>query len=231
MTRRGPAGPTAGEAAGVTISPPQAGRPRDPGVDRRVADAAITLFGEAGWAGFSVEAVAKRACVGKASIYLRWPTKEALLVEALRLRVKVIDEVDTGSLREDLVRLARQILDLYLGDAGRAALRLGLEGDLIPGLADQLSALRTSQVLAARAIVRRGIGRGEIPEGTSITLLLDTLVGGATTHVQSTPKDRLDALRADADRYARQLVDFLLCAVSCSAVSCSAARSPDAKRS
>ncbi|HUA31450.1 MAG TPA: TetR/AcrR family transcriptional regulator [Streptosporangiaceae bacterium] len=215
---RSPAGPTAGEVAGVTISPPQAGRPRDPDVDRRVADAAITLFGEAGWAGFSVEAVAKRACVGKASIYLRWPTKEALLVEALRLRVKVIDEVDTGSLREDLVRLARQILDLYLGDAGRAAMRLGLDGDLIPGLAEQLSALRTSQVLAARAIVRRGIGRGEIPEGTSITLLLDTLVGGATTHVQSTPEDRRDALRADADRYAEQLVDFLLCAVHSPAV-------------
>jgi len=194
----------------VTLSPTQAGRPRDPRVDRRVADAAITLFGEAGWAGFSVEAVAKRAGVGKASIYLRWPTKQALLVEALRLRVGSIDEVDTGSLREDLVRLARQILDLYLGDAGRAALRLGLEGDLIPGLAEQLGALRTSEVLAARAIVRRGIGRGEIPEGTSITLLLDTLIGGATTHVQSTPKDRLDALRADADRYAGQLVDFLL---------------------
>ena len=85
----------------MTISPAQAGRPRDPDVDRRVADAAITLFGEAGWAGFSVEAVAKRASVGKASIYLRWPTKEALLVEALRLRVGIIDEVDTGSLRED----------------------------------------------------------------------------------------------------------------------------------
>ncbi len=197
----------------MTTSPTQAGRPRDPDVDRRVADAAITVFGEAGWAGFSVEAVAKRASVGKASIYLRWQTKEALLVEALRLRVGIIDEVDTGTLREDLVKLAGQILDLYLGDAGRAAQRLGLEGDLIPGLADRLTALRTSQVLAARAIVRRGIDRGEIPEDTSITLLLDTLVGGATTHVQSTPKDRRGALRADAARHAEQLVDFLLSAV------------------
>jgi len=198
----------------VTTSPAQAGRPRDPDVDRRVADAAITLFGETGWAGFSVEAVAKRASVGKASIYLRWPTKEALLVEALRLRVGIIDDVDTGSLREDLIRLARQILDLYLGDAGRAALRLGLEGDLIPGLTDQLSALRTSQVLAARGIVRRGIRRGEIPEGTAITLLLDTLVGGATTHVQTTPEQMREALRAGAARYAEQLVDFLLGAVN-----------------
>ena len=42
----------------------------------------------------------------------------------------------------------------------------------------------------------------------------DTLVGGATTHVQSTPNDRRDALRADATRYADQLVDFLLSAVN-----------------
>jgi len=97
----------------VTISPAQAGRPRDPDVDRRVADAAITLFGEAGWAGFSFEAVARQASVGKASIYLRWQTKEALLVQALRLRVGIIDDVDTGSLRGDLIRLARQILDRW----------------------------------------------------------------------------------------------------------------------
>ncbi len=198
----------------MTIGTTHAGRPRDPDVDRRVAEAAIALFGEAGWAGFSVEAIAKRACVGKASIYLRWQTKEALLVEALRRRVGIIAEVDTGSLREDLVQLACQMLDLYLGDAGRAALRLSLEGDLIPGLADQLNALQTSQVLAARGIVRRGIRRGEIPEGTSITLLLDTLVGGATTHAQSTPKELRETLRAGATRYAEQLVDFLLCAVN-----------------
>ncbi len=205
---------TGEEVTSVTIGATHAGRPRDPEVDRRVADAAVALFGEAGWAGFSVEAVAKRACVGKASIYLRWTTKEALLVDALRRRVGTIAEVDTGSLRGDLVKLACQMLDLYLGDAGRAALRLRLEGDLIPGLAEQLNALQTSQVLAARGIVRRGIRRGEIPEGTSITLLLDTLVGGATTHAHAAPKDLRDTLRAGTTRYAEQLVDFLLTAVN-----------------
>lgn len=205
---------SARKVADVTISATPTGRPRDPDVDRRVADAAVALFGEAGWAGFSVEAVARRASVGKASIYLRWPTKEALLVEALGQRVGVVAAVDTGSLRDDLIQLARQLLDLYLGDAGRAALRLGLEGDLIPGLAEQLSALRESQVLAARGIVRRGIRRGDVPEGTSVTLLLDTLVGGAVTHVQTTPGNLRELLRAGAAGYAEQLVDFLLAAVN-----------------
>src|SRR5580693_7891479 len=83
----------------VTISAMQPGRPRDPDVDRRVADAAVALFGEAGWAGFSMEAVARRAGVGKASIYLRWQAKEDLLAEALRRRIGMIADVDTGTLR------------------------------------------------------------------------------------------------------------------------------------
>jgi hypothetical protein len=61
--------------------------------------------------------------------------------------------------------------------------------------------------------VHRGIRRGEIPASTSVTLLLDTLIGGATIHVQSTPPERRDALRENAASYAEQLVDFLLSAV------------------
>ncbi|WP_277676165.1 helix-turn-helix domain-containing protein [Saccharopolyspora rectivirgula] len=57
------------------VEAPAAGRPRDQEVDRKIAEAAILLFGERGWAGFSVEAVAKRAGVGKASIHLRWSSK------------------------------------------------------------------------------------------------------------------------------------------------------------
>ena len=63
------------------------GRPRDPGVDRRIARAALDLFADAGWAGFAMEAVARRAGVGKASLYLRWNSKEALLTDAVTWRL------------------------------------------------------------------------------------------------------------------------------------------------
>ena len=69
------------------------GRPRDPDVDRRVAQAAVAQFGEAGWQGFSVEAVARRAGVGKASIYLRWPTKSELLLDALKSSLGRIEDI------------------------------------------------------------------------------------------------------------------------------------------
>ncbi|HWG02637.1 MAG TPA: helix-turn-helix domain-containing protein, partial [Trebonia sp.] len=89
-----------------------AGRPRDPELDRRIAQAALDLFGEAGWAGFAMEAVARRAGVGKASVYLRWSTKEALLTDAVTIRLTRVADVDTGTLRGDLTELAVQMLDL-----------------------------------------------------------------------------------------------------------------------
>lgn len=190
------------------------GRPRDPEVDRRIARAALDLFADAGWAGFSMESVARRAGVGKASLYLRWHTKEALLTDAVTVGLSGVADVDTGTLRGDLVRLAVQVLDVYAGDTGRAAIRLAVEAAAIPGVAEHYAALRLAQILAARGIVRRGIARGEVAAGTSVTLLLDTLVGGAMMHALTTPADRRAELARNLDRYASELVDFLLGAVA-----------------
>ncbi|MBW0104464.1 TetR/AcrR family transcriptional regulator, partial [Pseudonocardia sp. KRD291] len=180
---------------------------------RRIAEAAVELFGRAGWAGFSLEAVARHAGVGKASIYLRWETKERLLTEALGSSLLDIADVDSGTLRGDLVELARQMLALYLGRTRRAALRMAVEAPMIPGVGRRWDALLESQVLTARAMVRRGIRRGEVPADTSVTLLLDTLCGGVVMHVSSTPDHLQERLAADLDDYADRLVDFLLRAV------------------
>ena len=185
---------------------PAPGRPRDPDVDRRIAQAALDVFGEAGWAGFAMEPVARRAGVGKATLYLRWTSKEALLNHALTAGLPHISDVDTGTLRGDLVELARQVLELYVGPGSRAALRLSLEAGRIPGVAEHWAVTRESQLLAARAIVHRGIGRDELPAGASVTLLLDTLIGGAMMHALTTP--------APTSGHAERLVDFLMHAVT-----------------
>lgn len=198
------------------IETTSAGRPRDPEVDRKIAEAAIALFGEQGWAGFSVEAVAKRAGVGKASIYLRWPSKQELLLEALRQYVSAVTAVEASTVREELEQLASQLMSNYLGDAGRAALRISLEADRIPGVAEHWVGIRRSQVQAARAIARRAIERGELPADTSVTLLLDTLAGAVMNHVQTVPESAREKLRDEADDYVRQLVDFLLIRVAAS---------------
>ncbi|HEX5198789.1 TetR/AcrR family transcriptional regulator [Paractinoplanes rhizophilus] len=208
LSSASPAPATGPSSASGAHAPSAPGRPRDPGVDRRIGRAALDVFGDAGWAGFAMEAVARRAGVGKASLYLRWNNKEALLTDALALGLPEVADVDTGTLHGDLIELATQMLDLYLGPTSRAAMRLSLEAASIPGVAEHYEAMRTAQVRAARAIVRRGIDRGEIPAATSVTLLLDTLVGGAMMHAITTPARQRAEL--DPASYARRLVDFLL---------------------
>ena len=198
----------------MTVTHTTPGRPRDPEVDRRIAQAALDLFGEAGWAGFAMETVARRAGVGKASLYLRWNSKDALLTDAVTVRMSRVTDFDTGTLRGDLTELAVQMLDLYAGPASRAAMRLSLEGDAIPGVARHYQDIRRSQVLAARAIVRRGIARGEVALDTPVTLLLDTLTGGAMMHALSTPPHHKASLNRDIKAHAGRLVSFLLRAVS-----------------
>ncbi len=195
-------------------APSSPGRPRDPEVDRRIAQAAMDLFGDAGWAGFAMETVARRAGVGKASLYLRWNSKEALLTDALTMSLARISDVDTGTLHGDLVQLATQVLDLYAGSSSRAALRLMLEAGTIPGIAEPYQATRQAQIQAARGIIRRGIDRGELPSTASVTMLLDTLIGGAMMHALTTPPDKRALLAAQTATHAHRLVDFLLHAVT-----------------
>jgi len=193
----------------VTVVKAVPGRPRDPEVDRRIAEAALQVFGEGGWAGFAMETVGRRAGVGKASIYLRWTSKEALLADALTTGLPRVSDVDTGTLHGDLLEMATQVLGLYAGPFSRAALRLSLEAGTIPGIAARYQAMRHAQIRAARAIVRRGIARGELPAAVSVTLLLETLVGGAMMHAVTRDR-RTD----DTASHARRLVDFLLHAVT-----------------
>src|SRR5438128_907003 len=87
------------------------GRPRDPGVDEAILSAAVDLLAQVGFARLTMEQVAARAGVGKASVYLRWPNKVTLVAEAIQHRSAVVPDVpDTGSLREDMLLFLRSLL-------------------------------------------------------------------------------------------------------------------------
>ncbi|ATQ42735.1 TetR/AcrR family transcriptional regulator [Caulobacter mirabilis] len=63
------------------------GRPRSAAADTAILEAAVALFAEQGVEGASIDQIARRAGVTRATLYRRWATKEALLVEAIgRLR-------------------------------------------------------------------------------------------------------------------------------------------------
>src|ERR1700744_5860979 len=91
---------------------PTVGRKRDPLIEPRVFDAAVRVYAHAGWAGFTFEAVARAARVGKPAIYRRWSSREELLVAALHT-ADFPTARDCGHVRADLLDYASQWVDWY----------------------------------------------------------------------------------------------------------------------
>lgn len=84
------------------------GRRRDHGKDEAILQATRELLAERGYAAMTMDLVAERAGVGKATVYRRWSSKVRLTVDSLLCAKQLnADEVpDTGSLREDLLTVA-----------------------------------------------------------------------------------------------------------------------------
>jgi len=95
------------------------GRPRSARADEAIIEAVLDLLGEASIEALSIEAVAARAGVGKATIYRRWPNKERLVVDAVISLKGPIPELSGESLREDLLALLRPMRSVKDTRAGR----------------------------------------------------------------------------------------------------------------
>jgi AcrR family transcriptional regulator len=187
------------------------GRPRDPEIDDRLMAAAIAVFANRGWAGFSIERVASEARVGKGSVYLRWGSASELLREALQTKLRFVDDPDTGDVRRDLLSLAAQLAETYAGDNGRAFLRIYIEGDSIPGFREYWE-FQQEQMRVARSILHRGQERGQISSRVRVTTLLDALSGGILVHSLTAPAPVIQSTVATR-RLLEELVDMVLSSV------------------
>jgi AcrR family transcriptional regulator len=164
----------------ATAAPPRRGRPRSEKARGAILGAAAELLLERGLTAVSMDAVAARAGVSKATIYRWWPTKESLALDALyREWSAVPPPEDTGSLRGDLLSLLRPWA-LLAGRRpyGRVIAALLTEAQTDPGFAREyrarIAAPRRDQ---AREIFRRAIERGEVAADTKIEVALDLLYG------------------------------------------------------
>ena len=87
-------------------------RSLDPRVERSrvtILRAALEELGAVGYGGFTIESVAKRAGVGKSTIYRHWPDKLALIADAFRtLHETEGPDLSTGTARERVVRVAQK---------------------------------------------------------------------------------------------------------------------------
>jgi len=148
------------------------GRPRDPAVDEAVLTAAVDLLAEVGYARLTMDQIAAGAGVGKASVYLRWPNKVALVAEAIQQHSAVVPDVpDTGSLREDMLTFLRALLRRK-SSAQRALAAVTSEIASNPELRKAWRQSVTGTLSACVGmIVEHAIERGELPPASDVELL------------------------------------------------------------
>ena len=177
---KGSAGAPPRGGDGTTHAAPR-GRPRSEKARKAILNAAAELLLARGLSAVSMDAVAERAGVSKATIYRWWPTKETLALDALYTEWDTTrpSPRDTGSLRGDLLAMMRPWARLATSRPyGRVLAALITEAQTDPVFAavyrQRLLEPRRDQ---ARAVFLRAIERGEIPADTKVEVALDLLYG------------------------------------------------------
>jgi AcrR family transcriptional regulator len=133
-----------------------------------VLDATVAELVEHGFAGLTVEAVAKRAGVNKTTIYRRWGGRAGLIVDAVEtFAAAQVDLPDTGTIEEDLRLWARSVLKTLTGPTSGALVRAVFSG---AGDSSVVRELRHRFWLTRAALVRpmidQAVRRGQLPIGT-----------------------------------------------------------------
>jgi AcrR family transcriptional regulator len=170
---------TAGSTNDVEAAGPKSGRPRRPETDVAILRATRDLFGELGYDGMSVEAVAARAGVGKATIYRRWSSKDDLIIAAIQEVTTAIAVPNTGNLRNDLTGLiAGAIRFMKTAEAGVIFPRMAGEvaGRTPLGLRYVETVIGPRRAML-REVLAAAIESGELRSDLEVTLLADTLMG------------------------------------------------------
>jgi AcrR family transcriptional regulator len=154
------------------------GRPRSVEADEAILRAALEIAAEVGVSRMSMDEVAHRADVGKATIYRRWSSKEALVLDALKSAMSPIGDIDTGHLLHDL--------DLYFAELV-SRFEQNPMSDVLPHLIEAAChdpAIQTSlddwvrfRRLPLRRIYERAQDRGEISADADVDVLIDATIG------------------------------------------------------
>ena len=153
------------------------GRPRSEEAHQAILDATLELLVEVGFSALTVEGIAQRAGVGKATIYRRWASKLPLVVEAFSL-LPGFEEVDTGSLRRDLKETLKSYLEAF-NATSLATVFPSLAGERKhnPELSNLLEPVAMSRRAPFVRIFERARKRGDLSEAVDIDLAADLVVG------------------------------------------------------
>ena len=197
-------------SAAVADAPRSPGRPRSVRADEAIIEATLDLLAEGMSVDvLSIEAIAARAGVGKATIYRRWTGKDALLHDALAT-LKAPAPMPVGeSVRDDLVLLLSHvgpqpdprfaaIMPCILPHVTRSEEHYKAYQDIIEPRRN-----------VVRSVLRRGVDSGELRADLDIEVTLAMLIGPVL--IQRMLRWHPDL---DGDKLPAQVVDVIMAGIA-----------------
>ena len=164
----------------IHLPPPRqiAPRWRSRRAESAILQATIALLGEVGFSGLTIDGIAARAGVGKATIYRHWSSKAEVAVEAFKAFVPPLDDPDTGSFADDVRAVLLQIVD-GLSNSPLAAILPSLveASERDPEVEHLFKEFGTTRRAVLRGVFTRAAARGELRDGLDPDIAVDVLVG------------------------------------------------------
>ena len=151
------------------------GRPRDSKREDAISEAAISLIQEVGYERCTIEAIALKAGVSKATIYRRWKNKQEVIAHAISCHAfSQTPGIDTGNLRDDLVELLLAKVKVLKGPDGAVIASIMSASKMDPELAKAIPhSVRDGESQVHEVILERAIKRGEISLNANLELLAE----------------------------------------------------------
>lgn len=158
---------------------PHTGRRRNDAARDAILDAAFRLLATPGGEGLTIEAIAAEAGVGRQTIYRWWPTKGAVVADALMRHARVtVPERDTGSLAGDLTAFLTDSFTGLRPEGFAGALReIVAAAQADEHVARVLADFTAARRAALRSLLERGQAAGELATGADLDMLVDMTYG------------------------------------------------------
>lgn len=153
------------------------GRPRSEKTRKAILVAAYELLQESGFKNVTVDGIAEKSGVSKATIYKWWANKSAVVLDSFFDASELMLQVpDTGSIEEDLFMQVSNLATFIYSDKGKAVSEFIAEGQFDPNMANEY---RQRYFFPRRAIstniFERAIGRGELKQDLDIEMGIDLI--------------------------------------------------------
>jgi AcrR family transcriptional regulator len=158
---------------------PHTGRRRNDAAKEAILDATFRLLSDPGTDGVTIEAIAAEAGVGRQTIYRWWPSKGAVVADALARHARVVvPERDTGSFTADL---AAFLTDSFAGlgneDLANRLRQIVAEAQHDEHVARVLADFTAVRRTALRVLLERGRDAGQLAAAADLDMLVDMAYG------------------------------------------------------